>query len=903
MMPKSGRAFFAPEVIQSSAMDCGPAALKSILAGFGLSVDYGLLREACLTDVDGTSTDDIESIARALGLSARQLMAPPDHLPAAPSAFIPAVVVTKLQNGAPHFVVLWRRHRNVFQVMDPARGRRFISQKQFLREVLLHEHLISERDWLEWTAGDGFKDPLRARMNRLGISPETRNRLIREATGESWLPAAALDAAVRLTTTWMEGGAVSPGAEAGTLLSILTRRATSANAVEVIPESFWTARPAPAGDDNGETRLRMRGIVLIRVSAPDGKPERVKSSTPLSATLSAALHTASPNPAEEIKNAVSADGSGILLFLAPALLVSVSGILFQTLFLRGILDFGRLLPEPRLRFELTWMVCLLLATLLAHEIPVTGTIRRLGRRMETRFRTAFLEKLPRLGERFFQSRLASDLVQRAYDLGRLRLLPELLSRLIRQILEIILMTIGIGIIHPQGAGVAVAAALFFTGAAAAAQPVLKERDLRVRTLTGAINRFYLDALQGIVPIRAHAGERRLMQAHEAVLVDRSRAENAFQTVDTLVIGLETCLGALFSFWMVHSYIQGGNDISGVLLLCYWSLSLPRVGCALAETAHRYPAHRNRVMRYLETLTATEEAADFPPPAPNMRSDRTPAQPASGVDIEIQNGRVSSAGRTILTGINLKGNPGEHIAVVGPSGAGKSTLAGLLLGRRGAVSGTVKVDHAVLTHARLKELRRETAWIDPSVAIWNRTLAENLRYGNGPAPAAGIEEILECVSLKAAATQLPGGTDARLGEGGGLLSGGEGQRVRIGRAFGRPGVRLAVLDEPFRGLDRPLRERLLREARERFGGATLFFISHRITESLEFPRVIVMEGGCIVEDGPPERLLADPDSRYHRMLTVEAELRAMFSADRRWRRFRMESGHLTEAPVPDLERGP
>ena len=79
-VPVTGQTFFAPEVVQTSAMDCGPAALKSVLEGFSIPVSYGRLREACQTDVDGTSINTIEDIAIQLGLQAEQVMLPADHL-------------------------------------------------------------------------------------------------------------------------------------------------------------------------------------------------------------------------------------------------------------------------------------------------------------------------------------------------------------------------------------------------------------------------------------------------------------------------------------------------------------------------------------------------------------------------------------------------------------------------------------------------------------------------------------------------------------------------------------------------------------------------------------------------------------------------------------------------------
>lgn len=86
------RRWLAPEVIQSSAMDCGPASLKSLVEGHGINVSYGRLREACQTDVDGTSIDTLEEVALQLGLQAEQILIPADHLLIPTANALPAIV-------------------------------------------------------------------------------------------------------------------------------------------------------------------------------------------------------------------------------------------------------------------------------------------------------------------------------------------------------------------------------------------------------------------------------------------------------------------------------------------------------------------------------------------------------------------------------------------------------------------------------------------------------------------------------------------------------------------------------------------------------------------------------------------------------------------------------------------
>jgi ATP-binding cassette subfamily B protein len=142
-------------------------------------------------------------------------------------------------------------------------------------------------------------------------------------------------------------------------------------------------------------------------------------------------------------------------------------------------------------------------------------------------------------------------------------------------------------------------------------------------------------------------------------------------------------------------------------------------------------------------------------------------------------------------------------------------------------------------------------------------------------------------------RLPDGLQTYLGEGGGLVSGGEGQRVRMGRAMGRNGVRLAILDEPARGLDREQRRTFLEKAREHFQGATLFFITHDVTDTLDFNRVLVMERGTIIEDGDPHSLFENTGSRFRALCNQEEMVRRHIWAHPMWRRLRMHEGAIEE----------
>ena len=172
------RRFLVPEVVQTSAMDCGPAALCCLLGGFGIPASYGRLREACQTDVDGTSIDALEDTARLLGLDAEQVMMPVDHLLVEESGALPALVVTRLPNGLTHFVVAWRRHGRFVQVMDPAVGRRWVKASRFLHDVYVHDFAVPADAFAAWATSDAFLVPLGRTLSALGLADGTITSLV-----------------------------------------------------------------------------------------------------------------------------------------------------------------------------------------------------------------------------------------------------------------------------------------------------------------------------------------------------------------------------------------------------------------------------------------------------------------------------------------------------------------------------------------------------------------------------------------------------------------------------------------------------------------------------------------------------------------------------------------------------
>ncbi len=895
------RRFFAPEVVQSSAMDCGPAALSCLLRGFGISASYGRLREACQTDVDGTSIDTLEEVAVQLGLEAEQVMVPVDHLLLDEAGSLPALVVATLPGGTTHFVVAWRRHGPLVQVMDPAVGRCWKSCAQFLETVYVHSKDVPATAWREWAGSEGFLAALRARLARLGLA----NSVITRVTGaaladEGWRFMATLDAATRMIDSIVRAGGLARGAQAGRAIEALVARARQGPADNVIPEPYWSVRQDERGQEE-QGLLRMRGAVLVQVRGrriPGGaaaeQPSREAGAqpSPLPLDLAAALSEPPNRPTRDLLLMLRADGLFVPSILIAALCLAAGSVVVEALLFRGFLDLWRELPLSGQRLVAMAALFAFIAALMVLELPLTTSILRLGRGLEVRLRVAFLDKIPRLGDRYFASRLTSDMAERGHSVHEIRSLPILGSQLIRSIFEILFTAVGIAWLDPVSAPLAVLAATASVILPLLAQPVLTEQDLRVRTHSGALGRFYLDALLGIVAVRAHGAERSLRREHEGLLVEWARAGMRLQRSVVLIEGLQLITGFSLASWMLFGYFSRGGDLAAALLLVYWALNLPVLGEKVSISMRQYPTQRSVTLRLLEPLGAREEEPkEEPALAVEPGADSQEAGNPSGAAIRLEGVGVRIAGHVVLDGVDLDLSPGSRIAVVGPSGAGKSSLVGLLLGWHRAAAGRVVVDGHPLNGRRLERLRLETVWVDSSVQLWNRSLLDNLRYGAPADSTARLGRVIEASGLRGVVEQLHDGMTAPLGEGGALVSGGEGQRVRLGRGMLRPAARLVILDEPFRGLPRGQRRQLLECVNGWWPHATLLFISHDVSDTLAFDRIIVMHGGRVQEEGAPSVLAAQPASRYRALLDAEVKRDGLWSSQI-WRRLDLTGGRLS-----------
>lgn len=589
--------------------------------------------------MDGTSIDTLEEIARQLGLEAEQVMVPPDHLLLDASQTLPALLMVVLPSGFTHFIVVWRRHGYWVQVMDPGSGRRWLSVQRLLHDTYVHRIEMPAADWLAWAQSDDFLAPLGRRLRDLGLR-RRGDMLIHEATAEpGWQRLARLDAATRLVTSLVRGGGVRQGREAERVLRVLLNGTGGRDAdapskpPDVIPEAYWSVHPATAESDaTAEERLSLRGAVLVRVrgpllkavtvtepadaghAEPDAASDEAEAPTdpdtsfpnsppdpPLSPELAAALAEPPSRPVRELLRLLRDQGAFSWAALAAGLTVAAGAVVIEALLLRSLIDIGQSLGLMTQRLAAVGYVLLFALALLLVELRTTGALLRLGRQVEVRLRLALLEKIPRLLDQYLRSRPVSDMAERSHLIHQVRLLPRLAGQVLRAVLSLVITAAALAWIYPPGAPIVALAALLAVALPLAFTPHLQELDLRMRTHTGGLTRFYLDALLGLTAVRAHSAERALRREQESLLVEWADAGRRLICFAVALEGLQTFAGFGLAVVLLFHYLRGAGEPTGALLLAYWALYLPILGEEIALLVRQYPIHRNLILRLIEPL--------------------------------------------------------------------------------------------------------------------------------------------------------------------------------------------------------------------------------------------------------------------------------------------------------------
>jgi ATP-binding cassette subfamily B protein len=390
------------------------------------------------------------------------------------------------------------------------------------------------------------------------------------------------------------------------------------------------------------------------------------------------------------------------------------------------------------------------------------------------------------------------------------------------------------------------------------------RQLRLaRTARQEYGRIAEDLQEGIAGVReikAFSGEGIRSRAFTARLQQFARAGIRMGLCGSMSNQISFLLVALAP---VAVYLYGGfRTIEGTLSL----------GTLIAFTAYLTrmyePVERLAFMNvHVHTaMGAVERIFEFLDTEPTTNgSDRESDLPQNWEEITLHDVSFSygsNGSPPALSHVNLRVRRGEHVAVVGPSGSGKTTLASLLCRFRDPTEGRVAIGGRDVRTLRLKDLRRFVAIVPQETYLFHASIAENLRLAK---PDATLEELRQAARLARAddfITALPAGYETVVGERGTCLSGGQRQRLAIARALLRD-PELAIFDEATCSLDLESERQVKASLDTLMSGRTTIVISHRLSTVADADRIIVLDGGRVVEEGTHRTLMAT--NRVYRRL--------------------------------------
>ncbi|MFF2083688.1 ABC transporter ATP-binding protein [Nocardia sp. NPDC058176] len=384
----------------------------------------------------------------------------------------------------------------------------------------------------------------------------------------------------------------------------------------------------------------------------------------------------------------------------------------------------------------------------------------------------------------------------------------------------------------------------------------------VRRGIGTLYARLLETLVGIDTIRGYGIEERMRTRTDAQIdavrdaqrrtlwptgfnISIGEVASGLITTSVLVAGTAAGVGALG----LHLDLSAGDVVAFLFLVTFFVRPMQFAVSSLADSRNAEAGLR----RVLEILDDEDETV------PGVRT----ALPTGPATVDLRGvGFSYRTGKPALRGIDLRIEPGEHVAVVGETGSGKSTFAKLVTRQLLPGTGTLTLWGVPIDEIADEALTRRVAVVPQDAFLFDRTVEENIALGHDGATRADVLAVLARLGLTDWVHGLPHGLDTRVGQRGEALSAGERQLVALARtALVNPD--LLVLDEATSGVDAGTDVRVQHALAELTHGRTTITIAHRMHSAETADRVLLFHDGVIAEDGTHAELI-DEDGRYARL---------------------------------------
>ncbi|WP_213452684.1 ABC transporter ATP-binding protein [Rhizomonospora bruguierae] len=378
---------------------------------------------------------------------------------------------------------------------------------------------------------------------------------------------------------------------------------------------------------------------------------------------------------------------------------------------------------------------------------------------------------------------------------------------------------------------------------------------RTREAVALVIVHFVESLGGIRAVQAFRREPRNQEIFRAVNDDYRRANlTAWRLIAKYAPTLKLIGNVTIAVVLTYGAYRVLHQQTEIGVLAAFLLYLRRFFEPMQELSQFYNA--------LQSATAAlEKLSGVLDERPTVGEPARPT-PLRGPRGNLDFRRVGFAYRgtdAVLDGLDLRIPAGQTVALVGATGAGKSTIAKLVSRFYDPVHGTVTLDGVDLREISDTDLRRAVVLVTQENYLFSGTVAENIRFGRPDASQGEVEEAARAIGAHEFIAALPDGYQTQVHKRGGRLSAGQRQLVAFARAFlADPAV--LILDEATSSLDLPSERLVQRALRTILRDRTALVIAHRLSTVEIADRVLVMEAGRLVEDGPPA-LLIDRGGRY------------------------------------------
>lgn len=358
-----------------------------------------------------------------------------------------------------------------------------------------------------------------------------------------------------------------------------------------------------------------------------------------------------------------------------------------------------------------------------------------------------------------------------------------------------------------------------------------------------------EALQGIRTVKAFGLEREMLSRVYTNAEDLERFANKVASVSNRASPLMETLGGVA---IAGSLIYGGYGVVVQGSTPGQFFSFLTAFLLAYEPAKRLARLGIDLNANLVGAKMLLEVVDSPPSEPS--EDHKPNLVLSQCRIEAKAVCFSyRPGEPVLNSLSFAAEPGKVTALVGPSGGGKSTIFSLLLRFYDPSSGAIEIDGQVIADCKRQSVRDQTAYVGQDVFLFRGTIRENIALGKSGASQSEVEAAAAAAHAHDFITSFPLKYETPVGEHGTQLSGGQRQRVAIARALIK-NAPIILLDEATASLDSESERQVQLAIQELCKGRTTIVIAHRLHTIMHADRILVVEGGRIVETGQHEELL-------------------------------------------------